>query len=61
MEEDLEKAIRYFKSNISVGEIVAIKELKAIGVRNPEEVIDELIRRNIIRKGEGCYSLVRNK
>lgn len=59
--DDIEKAIKYFKNVISVGEIIAIRELKALGIKNPESVLNKLIEMGIIEKGEGCYNLVRNK
>lgn len=61
METDLEIAEKYFKKYLSVGEIVAIRDLKALGVKQPEKVIAELIQKGIIERGEGCYNLVRNK
>jgi len=59
-QDDIQKAIKYFKNNVSVGEIIALRELKALGIKNPEEVIAKLIEMNVIEKGEGCYNLVRN-
>jgi len=58
-QEDIEKAIRYFKSAISVGEILAYKELLALGIKSPEIVITKLLEMGIIEKGEGCYNLVK--
>jgi len=60
-QDDIQKAIRYFKNVVSVGEIVALRELKALGIKNPEEVIMKLIEMKIIEKGEGCYNLVRDR
>ena len=57
--EDLEKARRYFEKNISVGEILAYKELRAQGIKYPELVIYKLIEEGFIEKGEGCYNLVK--
>jgi len=59
-QDDIQKAIKYFKNNVSVGEIIALKELKALGIKNPEEVIAKLIEMKVIEKGEGCYNLVRD-
>ncbi|MCG2871251.1 MAG: hypothetical protein L7H12_01355 [Sulfolobales archaeon] len=58
-QEDIEKAIRYFKSAISVGEILAYKELLALGIKSPEIVITKLLEMGVIEKGEGCYNLVK--
>ena len=60
-QDDIQKAIKYFKNVISVGEIIALRELKALGIKNPEEVIAKLIEMKIIEKGEGCYNLVRDR
>ncbi|BFH74477.1 hypothetical protein SJAV_24210 [Sulfurisphaera javensis] len=60
-QEELEKAEKYFKNVISVGEIIALRELKALGIKDPEEVISKLIEMGIIEKGEGCYNLVRKR
>ncbi len=57
--EDLEKARKYFERVVSVGEILAYKELKAQGIKNPELVIYKLIEEGFIEKGEGCYNLVK--
>ncbi|EHP68766.1 MAG: hypothetical protein RXS23_00945 [Metallosphaera yellowstonensis] len=61
MDKDLEIAIKYFKTNISVGEIIVLRDLKSLGIREPEKVIAELLREGIITRGEGCYNLVREK
>jgi len=59
-QDDIQKAIKYFKNTVSVGEIVALRELKALGIKNPEEIIAKLIEMKVIEKGEGCYNLVRD-
>lgn len=61
MEKDIEIAEKYFRKYISVGEIIAVRDLKALGVKEPEKVIVELMNRGIIEKGEGCFNLVREK
>ncbi|BBG24004.1 PolB1-binding protein PBP2 family protein [Sulfuracidifex tepidarius] len=60
-EKEIEVAKKYFSTYISVGEIIAVKELRTQGIRNPEEVISKLIQEGFIEKGEGCYNLVRNR
>lgn len=57
--KSLEIAKRYFTSNISVGEITAMIDLRALGVKNPEQVIMVLMKEGIIERGEGCFNLVR--
>jgi hypothetical protein len=61
MENDIEIAEKYFRKYISVGEIIAVRDLKALGVKEPEKVIVELMNKGIIEKGEGCFNLVREK
>ncbi|QGR19441.1 PolB1-binding protein PBP2 family protein [Stygiolobus azoricus] len=60
-QDDINIAIKYFKNVISVGEILAVRELKALGVKEPEATIAKLIEMGVIEKGEGCYNLVRNR
>ncbi len=55
-----EKAIlRYFLSNVSVGDIRAVLDLKTKGIDEPERVITKLIDEGFLEKGEGCYNLVK--
>jgi len=42
-----------------VGEILAYKELLALGIKSPEIVITKLLEMGVIEKGEGCYNLVK--
>lgn len=60
-DKEIEIAIKYFKENISVGELIALRDLKYKGIRDPERIIAKLIQMGIIEKGEGCYNLVRLK
>jgi hypothetical protein len=60
-EKEIEVAKKYFMNVVSVGEIIAVRELKALGVSEPEKVIQKLIEMGVIEKGEGCYNLVREK
>ncbi|WP_221288064.1 PolB1-binding protein PBP2 family protein [Stygiolobus caldivivus] len=60
-DDDINIAIKYFKNVISVGEIIAVRELKALGVKEPEKAVSKLIEMGVIEKGEGCYNLVRNR
>ncbi len=57
--EDIEKAMKYFKSVRSVGELLAYKELLSLGIKEPYKVIWKLIEMGVIEKGEGCYNLVK--
>ena len=47
----------YFVKNISVGEILAEKELKLYGVEEPLKVIRGLIEKGVLERGEGCFNL----
>ncbi|NPA84727.1 MAG: hypothetical protein GXO07_01820 [Crenarchaeota archaeon] len=51
--------VEYFVTFKSVGEIIALQELRRKGIKRPTLVLDELIRKGIIRYGEGCYSLAK--
>ena len=58
---DEEKLVTYyFVKYISVGEILAEKELKALGISNPLKVIKNLILKGVLERGEGCYNLAKN-
>ncbi len=56
---DVEKKVfEYFLTNVSVGAIVALRELSTLyKVRNPKEVILGLIEKGLLEQGLGCYSL----
>ena len=57
---DEEKLVTYyFVKYISVGEILAEKELKALGIKNPLKVIKTLIIKGVLERGEGCYNLAK--
>ncbi len=48
----------YFRKNLSVGEILAVKELKLIHkIDDPLRIIDSLIEKNLLEKGAGCINL----
>jgi len=58
LDPDEAKVLEYFIRNISVGEILAIRELTAIyHVREPLKVIIRLIKKGVLTKGLGCYNL----
>ncbi len=57
---DEEKLVTYyFVKHISVGEILAERELRALGIKNPLKVIKSLILKGVLERGEGCYNLAR--
>jgi hypothetical protein len=52
--------LNYFIKNLSVGEILAVKELRLLHrLEDPIRVIDILIRKGLLEKGAGCISLSR--
>jgi len=69
MSADLERVIEgldpqervvfeYFRKNLSVGEILAVKELKLLyKIEDPIKVVDSLIRKGLLEKGVGCINL----
>ena len=58
LSEDEKKVLHYFIKNISVGEIIAVKELKLIyNINKPEIVLDSLLVKGLIEKAPGCFNL----
>ncbi len=57
LSDEERRVLEYFIKNISVGEIIAEKELKLFGVDDPLKVIRNLIEKNLIEHGEGCFNL----
>lgn len=48
----------YFIQNISVGSIIALRELKAFyKVQDPKSIIKNLIDKGLLEQGHGCYNL----
>jgi DNA-binding MarR family transcriptional regulator len=55
------KVLEYFIQNVSVGVIVAIRELKSLyKVEDPKNVIRKLIEKGLLEQGYGNYSLARS-
>ncbi len=60
LSHDEKKALEYFLTNISVGEIVAVRELEIIeGIKDPQSVLDSLVEKGLLERGSGCYNLSR--
>lgn len=58
--EEERRVLNYFLNNISVGEIVATRELKVLEkIGNPEEVIDKLVEKGLLERGTGCVNLAK--
>ena len=66
--EDLENAVRglseeelavlrYFIKYRSVGELLATRELRMLGVKNPSKALTKLSSLGLIRRGIGCYTI----
>ena len=54
------KVVNYFITYRSVGELLAIRELKGIhGVKDPGKIIMKLIDLGILERGVGCYNISR--
>ena len=51
------EVMRYFVSNVSVGDIRATLDLKAKGIDNPEKIIAKLVKEGLLEKGDGCFNL----
>lgn len=60
LDEDERKVLNYFIKNISVGEIIAEKELRLEGVKDPRRIIRKLMDKGLIEHGEGCYNLAKD-
>lgn len=60
--EDLSRGelevLEYFLKNISVGEITAVKEIRLLyKIEDPVPIIERLLQRGLIERGEGCINL----
>lgn len=60
LNEEEKKVLRYFLQNISVGIIIAVRELKALyKVQDPKSIIRNLIDKGLLEQGYGCYNLAK--
>ncbi|AFH42961.1 MULTISPECIES: PolB1-binding protein PBP2 family protein [Fervidicoccus] len=58
LSEEEYRVMDYFLTNLSVGEILAVRELERVyGIKNPESVIEILISKGLLERGTGCYNL----
>lgn len=61
LSEEERKVLKYFIQNISVGSIIALRELKALyKVQDPKVVIRNLIDKGLLEQGFGCYNLAKS-
>lgn len=51
--------LRYFLRYRSVGEILASRELRSMGIKNPSKILAKLVSLGLIRRGVGCYTISR--
>lgn len=50
--------LNYFIRYRSVGELIALRELKALyGVQEPSKVIGKLVYKGLVERGVGCYNI----
>ncbi|MCS7111239.1 MAG: hypothetical protein N3D82_03180 [Ignisphaera sp.] len=58
LSDDEKRVLEYFLHNISVGTLVAIRELRAFyRIEDPKSAIRKLIDLGLLEQGYGCYSL----
>lgn len=53
--------LKYFMKYRSVGELLAIRELKALyGIQEPVRVINRLVDKGLLTRGLGCYNIAQD-
>jgi len=53
--------LNYFIRNRSVGELLALRELRGLyGIREPMKIINKLVDKGLLERGIGCYNISRN-
>lgn len=58
LSDEEKKVLEYFLQNVSVGVIIAVRELKAFyRVEDPKAVIRRLMDLGLLEQGYGCYNL----
>jgi len=58
LSEDERRVMEYFVSNISVGELIVLRELRArYKIREPLRILRSLVEKGLLERGEGCYNL----
>jgi len=58
LSSDEVKVLEYFIQNISVGSLIALRELRFMyKVSDPKFVIRKLVEKGLLEQGYGCYSL----
>jgi len=60
LSKDELRVVKYFITYRSVGELLAIRELRGLyGIKDPGKVIMKLIDLGILERGVGCYNISR--
>ena len=54
---DHKKVFEYFVKYVSVGDLRAEAELSRLGVKDPINVIEELVDMGLLERGIDCYNL----
>ncbi len=55
------KVLKYFIRYRSVGELLALRELKGLyGIKDPAKVIGYLLDLGLLERGLGCYNISKN-
>ncbi len=50
--------LNYFVRYRSVGELIALRELKALyGIQEPSKIISKLVYKGLVERGIGCYNI----
>ena len=60
LSEEERRVLEYFLQYVSVGSIIAIRELRAFyKISDPKETIRRLVELGLLEQGAGCYNLAK--
>jgi len=58
LDHDSRQVLKYFVQNRSVGELLAVRELRGLyRIKDPLKVISGLIELGLLERGVGCYNI----
>ncbi len=58
LSEEERRVMTYFVTNVSVGELIVLRELRArYKIPEPLKVLRSLVEKGLLERGEGCYNL----
>lgn len=58
LDHDSLQALKYFVQNKSVGELLAVRELRGLyRIKDPLKVLGKLMELGLIERGVGCYNI----